>query len=125
MTTIILIVLAVLSYLGKSLVQLASVFGMALALWLTDKKPLSLRLAALVVGSLVCTLAAEGIHVAYHAREAAAGLGDPPHGGFWTSAVLVGLINCAVVAPVIWFSDRWTRARASDVPQRLEAGGEG
>ena len=101
MITASLIILAVLSYLGRSLVMLASVFGMALALWLARKRPLWTQAAYLVIGSLTAAIAAEVVHVAYHAYAAAAGYGDPPHGGFFLSAVLVGLINCLAMGPAL------------------------
>ena len=90
-----------LSYLGRSLVMLTSVFGMALALWVARNTTLPSQVAAVIVGPLVASVGAEVVHVAYHSYEAARGLGDPPHGGFFTSAVLVGLINCAAMGPAM------------------------
>ena len=54
-----LLILAVLSYLGPSLVMLASVLGMALALWLSRDRSLPVQLVFLVIGSLSATIAAE------------------------------------------------------------------
>ena len=105
MITASLLILAVLSYLGKSLVMLASVLGMAVARWLARRKSLPVQLVFLVIGSLAATIGAEIVHVSYHAYEAAMGRGDPPHGGFFMSAVLVGLINCFAMGPAIWLTD--------------------
>ena len=110
-----LIILAVLSYLGKSLVMLTSVFGMAVALWLSRDKSVGMQLIFLVIGSLAGTIAAEVVHVSYHAYEAARGFGDPPHGGFFVSAVLVGLINCVAMGPALGFTE-WRQRRRTKSP---------
>ena len=116
MITASLLILAVLSYLGKSLVMLTSVFGMAVALWLSRDRSLGVQFVSLGIGSLTATVAAEVVHVAYHAYEAAQGLGDPPHGGFFGSAVLVGLINCAAMGPAMGLTE-WRRRRGRiDLP---------
>lgn len=111
MITASLLVLAVFSYLGKSLVMLTSVFGLALALWLSRNRPLSVQVIFLVLGSLVAAIAAEVVHILYHAYDAARGLGDPPHGGFFRSAVLVGLINCVAMAPAVGLTEWWKHRR--------------
>lgn len=105
-----LLILAVLSYLGKSLVMLTSVFGMALALWLSRNRSVGVQLIFLVIGSLVATIAAEVAHVSYHAYAAVRGFGDPPHGGFFVSAVLVGLINCGAMGPALGLTE-WRKRR--------------
>lgn len=93
-----LIVLAVLAYLGRSLVMLTSVGGIAVALWLTRRRTVRAQVVGTIVGAVVASVAAEVVHVVYHAAQA-----DPAeHGGFWVSAVLVGLINAAAMLPVIW-----------------------
>ncbi len=114
MITASLLILAVLSYLGPSLVMLASVLGMAMALWLSRDKSLSVQLVFLVIGSLSATIAAEIVHVSYHAYEAAAGRGDPLHGSFFMSAVLVGLINCLAMVPAVWLTELRKRRRQTD-----------
>ncbi len=111
MITASLLILAVLSYLGPSLVMLASVFGMALAAWLSRERSLSAQLVFLVIGSLTATITAETVHVSYHAYEAAVGRGDPLHGGFFMSAVLVGLINCIAMVPAVWLTELRKRRR--------------
>ncbi len=67
----------------------------------------------LVLGSLTAAVAAEVVHVSYHAYEAAKGLGDPTHGGFFVSAVLVGLINCVAMGPAMGLTE-WWRQRGTD-----------
>jgi hypothetical protein len=109
-----LLILAVLSYLGPSLVQLASVFGMALALWLSRDRSLPVQLVFLVIGSLMATIAAEIVHVSHHAYAAAMGREDPLHGGLFMSAVLVGLINCLAMVPAVWFTELRKRRGRTD-----------
>lgn len=93
-----LIVLAVLAYLGRSLVMLTSVGGIAVALWLARRRTVRTQVVAAIVAAVVTSVAAEAVHVVYHAAQA-----DPAeHGDFWVSALLVGLINAAVMLPVIW-----------------------
>ena len=88
-----LIVLAVLAYLGRSLVMLTSVGGIAVALWLARRRTVRTQVVAAIVAAVVASVAAEAVHVVYHAAQA-----DPAeHGGFWVSALLVGLINAAVM----------------------------
>ena len=97
-TTTSLIILAVLAFLGRSLVMLTSVGGIAVALWLTRRRTVQAQLVGAIVGAVGASVAAEAVHGVYHAVQA-----DPAaHGGFWVSALLVGLINAAVLVPVIW-----------------------
>ena len=103
-----LIVLAILAYFGRSLVMLTSVGGIAVGLWLTRHGDLRTRMAGASVGAVVASIAAEAVHLVYHVVQADV----PDHGGFWVSAVLVGLINAAVVIPVLWVDAVVTRRRA-------------
>lgn len=92
-----LVVLAVLAYLGRSLVMLASVAGIAAALWVVRRRPWRVQLAGLWVGAIGSSLLAEVVHMLHHAR-----IGDAPdHGGFWLSAVLVGGINALAMMAVL------------------------
>ncbi len=93
-----LIVLAALAYLGKSLVMLTSVGGIAVALWLARRLPIQRQLMAMTVGAVAASVAAEVVHVVYHVAQS----DQPGHGGFWVSAVLVGSINAAAMVPVMW-----------------------
>ncbi len=93
-----LIVLAALAYLGKSLVMLTSVGGIAVALWLARRLPIQRQLMAMTVGAVAASVAAEVVHVVYHVAQS----DQPGHGGFWVSAFLVGAINAAVMSPVVW-----------------------
>lgn len=101
-----LILLAVLAYLGRSLVMLASVAGLAFAIWFAHDKALRVQIFALLVGGVGASLAAEVIHLVHHVV-----IGDEPdHGGFWVSAFLVGLINVAAMLPAIAYV-RWRAHR--------------
>lgn len=95
MITACLIVLAVLSYLGRSLVMLTSTGGMAIALWLTSGRPLRVQLVALLIGGVGASFLAEVVHVVHHIVIQ----DTPDHGGFWMSAFLVGLINVIAMTP--------------------------
>ena len=97
-----------LAYFGRSLVMLTSVGGIAVGLWLTRHGDLRTRMAGASVGAVVASIAAEAVHLVYHVVQADV----PDHGGFWVSAVLVGLINAAVVIPVLWVDAVVTRRRA-------------
>ncbi len=101
MITTSLIVLAVLAYLGRSLVMLCSVGGMAIALWLARDRPIRIQIAALLAGGVGASFAAEVVHVVHHVVVA----DDPDHGGFWVSALLVGLIDVAAMLPAVVWSD--------------------
>ncbi len=103
-----LIILAGLAYLGSSLVMLASVAGMAVALWFTRQRPISVQLIVVLLGAIGAALLAEVVHLLYHQAQ-----GDQPdHGGFWLSAVLVGGMNGLALAPIVWFEHaRAMRAR--------------
>ncbi|MBT8487863.1 MAG: hypothetical protein KJO65_03440 [Gemmatimonadetes bacterium] len=106
MITISFVVLAVLAYLGRSLVMLCSVGGMAIALWLARDGTIRVKLLALLVGGVGASLAAEVVHVVHHVVVA----DDPDHSGFWVSAVLVGLIDVAAMLPAVG----WTWLRSGD-----------
>jgi hypothetical protein len=106
--TVGLIVLAILAYWGRSLVMLTSVGGIAVGLWLTRRGSLRTQMAGATVGALGASIAAEAVHLVYHVVQA----DQPGHGGFWVSAVLVGLINAAVVILVLWVDAVVTRRRA-------------
>lgn len=102
-----LVVLAALAYWGNSMTMLASVGGIAVALWLTDSRPTRTAAASVVAAAVLTSVTAETLHALYHALKE-----DPAdHGGFWMSAFLVGLINAAAILPVLWLS-RWRRDRA-------------
>ena len=108
MITVVLIVLAVLAYLGSSLVMLASVGGMALGLWFARHRSMRVQIVALLAGGVGASLAAEVVHLAHHIVIA----DEPDHGGFWISAFLVGLINVGAVLPFqgwLWFRSNRTR----------------
>lgn len=107
MITLSLIVLAVLAYLGRSLVMLCSVGGMAIALWLAGDRPIRVQLLALLIGGVGASFAAEIVHVVHHVVVA----DQPDHGGFWTSALLVGLIDVAAMLPAVGWT--WVRLRRS------------
>lgn len=97
--------LAVLAILGRSLVMLTSVGGFAVGLWLARRRPLGHRLLAVLVGAVLASLLAEAVHVLWHRA-----LGDQPdQGGFWVSALFVGSINAAAMAPVVWLTERGRR----------------
>ena len=113
MITIALIVLAVLAYLGSSLVMLASVGGMAFGLWFVRQRPIRVQIFALLVGGIGASLAAEVVHLAHHIVIA----DDPDHGGFWVSAFLVGLINVGAMLPAVgWVWFRTNRQARSTSP---------
>lgn len=107
-----LIVLALLAYLGSSLVMLASVAGMAIALWAADHRTAIRQMFAGLGGGLAGSLLAEVVHLIVHIAR-----GDAPdHGGFWLSAVLVALINAAAIAPIVWMVKWWPhRTRQGNV----------
>lgn len=104
-----LVVLAVLAYLGRSLVMLTSVIGMAGALWLTCGTSTRHRVVALSVAAVSSSLLAETVHLLYHLTRN----DTPDHGGFWVSAVLVGLINAAAMLPVLGLAHLRRRAATS------------
>lgn len=97
MITVSLIILAVLAYLGHSLVMLASVAGMAIGIWFAYSRSGRVLAATLIGGAVGASLAAEAVHLLHHMR-----LDDSPdHGGFWVSALLVGLINAGAMLPIV------------------------
>lgn len=55
-------------------------------------------MVATIVGAVAAGLVAEVVHVVYHFVQA----DQPGHFGLWVSAVLVSLINGAVVLPGVW-----------------------
>ena len=110
MITASLIILAILAYLGRSLVMLCSVGGMALALWLTADRPSRVQLLGLLLGGVGASFAAEAVHVVHHVIIQ----DNPDHGGFWTSALLVGLINVIAMLPAVsWTWHRRQRGTAA------------
>lgn len=103
-----------LALLGRSLVMVASVLGMALAWWATDARELSERLAAVALAAVAVALAAEAVHTGYH-RVVPAETGDDT-GGFWMGATLVGLIDAVAFVGWVLAGEgvrRWRQARAS------------
>lgn len=110
LVTAALLLLAGLAYLGRSLVMLASVGGLAVGLWIADRRTLRGRMSGAFIGGLGASLLAEAIHLVYHRYR-----GDvPDHGGFWLSAVLVGLINVAAVFPIVWVAHRRRSGSSQD-----------
>jgi hypothetical protein len=110
--------LAVLAYLGRSLVMLASVAGTTAALWAWRRRPLRVQVVALFVGAVGASLAAEVVHLLHHVAIQDA----PDHGGFWTSAVLVGLINALAMLPFLGareFQRRRTARQASAIAEGM------
>ena len=103
--------LAVLAVLGKSAVMLVSVLAMAVAFGATRSASLGRRLGAVAVAGLGASLLAEAVHTAYHALGFAPG-GDT--GGFWVSAVLVGLINVAAFGGLLLVTEWLARRTAGD-----------
>ena len=105
MITACLIVLAVLAHLGRSLVMLCSVGGMAFSLWLTATRSTRVQILALFAGGVGAAFAAEAVHVLHHLWIQ----DEPDHGGFWVSAFLVGSIDVAAMVPaVLWSAHRRT-----------------
>ena len=101
--TVSLLVLAVLAYLGRSLVMLTSVGGIALAYWLTADRTIRTRILGIALGGIGASFAAELVHVVHHMVIQ----DSPDHGGFWVSAFLVGSINVVVMLPFLAWS--WHR----------------
>ncbi len=89
-------ILVVLAILGKSAVMLVSVLGMGLMFWVMRAAPLRKQLLAIALGALVASLIAEGVHTLYHMMEPAPSGPGSDQGGFFVSAILVGLINAGV-----------------------------
>lgn len=111
-----LIALAGLGYFGRSLVMMVSVAGIAVTLWLTRRRSLRRQLGSMLLGGVGAALLAELVHLLFHHLS-----GDQPdHGGFWLSAVLVGLINSLAIAAVAWLTDaRARRARVATSPRQV------
>ena len=108
MIAIALIVLAVLAYLGRSLVMLTSVGGMAIAIWWAQGRPAHVQVTALILGAVGSSMLAEVVHLLHHVA-----LDDSPdHGGFWLSAFLVGLINALAMLPVLGAAHLWRQRRS-------------
>jgi len=105
--TVTLIALGIFAYLGRAVGLLVSVAGAAAALYLTRKKPLGVQASAVAVGTLLTTFGSEVVHVFHHRIVQ----DQPDHGGFWMSALLVGLINAAVIIAVLWIEQTWRERR--------------
>ena len=105
-----LTVLLILAVLGNSAVMFASGLGIAVALWSTREAPLRTQLGALVAGALVAGIGAEVVHTFYHLFGGETAGGDS--GFFFISAILVGLINAAGMAAVVFLAHALARQRA-------------
>ena len=114
--TIALVTLAGLAYLGTSLVMLASVAGMAVALWITHRRPFHQQALGILLGAVGIAFLAEIVHLSYHTIRG----DEPDHGGFWLSAFLVGLINALAIIPVAWYVDNRARRTQDPPPSRSE-----
>jgi hypothetical protein len=85
---------------------------------LARRRPLRVQVVALFVGAVGASLAAEVVHLLHHVAIQDA----PDHGGFWTSAVLVGLINAIAMLPFLGareFQRRRTARQASAIAEGM------
>ncbi len=101
--------LAVLAVVGKSAVMFVSAAAIAAAVYVFRNARVRDRIIGIIAAGLAGSIGAEIVHTVYHytsvAQTGAGGAG----GGFFMSALMVGLINAAAIIALVLGSEAWLK----------------
>ena len=98
-------VLAVLAVIGKSAVMFVSAVAIGLIVYVFRRARTRDKVIAIIVAGLGGSIGAEIVHTLYHySTVIEPGVGN---GGFFMSALTVGLINAAAIVIVLLCTDAW------------------
>ncbi len=102
--------LAILAVIGKSVVMFVSAVAIGIIVYVFRRARARDRVIAIIVGGLGGSIGAEIVHTLYYyATVVEPGVGN---GGFFMSAILVGLINAAVIVIVVLCTEAWLKYTA-------------
>ncbi len=99
--------LAILAAIQKSGVMFVSVGVIGAVVYLFRRARMRDRVIAIVAAGLGGSIGAEIVHTLYHHIGAVESGAGRESGGFFMSAMLVGLINAAAVVVVIFVTEAW------------------
>ena len=104
--------LAIFAVIGKSAVMFVSAVTIGAMVYVFRRARMRDRVIAIVAGALAGSIGAEIVHTFYHHLGAAGSGTGSDSGGFFISAMLVGLINTVAVILVIFFTEAWLKFAA-------------
>ena len=100
--------LAVLALVGKSPVMFVSATAIAVVVYIFRRARLRDRAIAIIAAALGGSIGAEIVHTVYHYTNVAE-TGAGGDGGFFMTALFVGLINSGSMIVVIFVTEAWLR----------------
>lgn len=103
-------VLAILAVVGKSVVMFVSAVAIGVIVYIFRRARARDRVIAIIVGGLGGSIGAEIVHTLYYyATVVEPAIGN---GGFFMSAILVGLINASAMVVVVLSTEAWLKYAA-------------
>ena len=95
--------LAVLAAIGKSAVMFVSAVAIGIIAYVFRQARARDRVVAIIVAGLGGSIGAEIVHTIYHYTRAAESGADS--GGFFMSAIMVGLINAGAIIALLFVTE--------------------
>ncbi len=103
-------VLAILAVIDESVVMFVSAVAIGIIVYVFRRARARDRVIAIIVGGLGGSIGAEIVHTLYYyATVVEPGIGD---GGFFMSAILIGLINAFAMVVVVLSTEAWLKYTA-------------
>ncbi len=99
--------LAILAITGKSAVMLVSAGAIGLTVYVFRGARMRDRVIAIIAAGLGGSLGAEIVQTLYHYASAAEPGTGGDSGGFFMSAIVVGLINAGAIIVVLFVTEAW------------------
>ncbi len=101
--------LAVLAIVGKSAVMFVSAAAIAAAVYVFRNARVRDRIIGIIAAGLAGSIGAEIVHTVNHYTSAVQTGAGGDNGGFFMSAMMVGLINAAAIIALVLCSDAWLK----------------
>ncbi len=101
--------LAVLAVVGKSAVMFVSAVAIAAAVYIFRSARVRDRIIGIIAAGLAGSIGAEIVHTVYHYTSVAQTGAGADGGGFFMSAIMVGLINAAAIIALVIFTEAWLK----------------
>lgn len=101
--------LAVLAVVGKSAVMFVSAVAIAAAVYVFRSARVRDRIIGIIAAGLAGSIGAEIVHTVYHYTNVAQTGAGGNGGGFFMSAILVGVINIAAIIVLLIVTELWLK----------------
>ena len=101
--------LAVFAVVGKSAVMFVSAAAIAAAVYVFRSARVRDRIIGIIAAGLAGGIGAEIVHTVYHYSNVAQTGAGGDSGGFFMSAIMVGLINAAAIIVLVLSSEAWLK----------------